>query len=196
MPKKYNPYNKTFFSWFKDRSYLHFDKPLTKPVLRREKNVYKIQNNVLEQNIVILEIVFDSYIDADISTNQNNYSKKVAKHQFLPFIQCQTKVRKTYSLSENKSVICHKEKIRYIAYASHLDSFIYSYYADLLNKKYEDFLEKNKLSENVLAFRKIEIAGSAGGKSNINFAKEAFDVIKSFKNCSCLCFDIKGFLII
>ena len=193
MPKKYNPYNKTFFSWFKDRSYLHFDKPLTKPVLRREKDVYQLQKGVLKKNKSILKKIFNSYIDADISTNQNNYSKKVAKHQFLPFIQCQTKVRKTYSLPENKFVICHKDKIRYITYASHLDSFIYSYYADLLNKKYEEFLKNKKLSENVLAFRKVKIAGSTGGKSNINFAKEAFDVIKSFKNCSCLCFDIKGF---
>lgn len=94
MPKKYNPYNKTFFSWFKDRSYLHFDKPLTKPVLRREKNVYKIQNNVLEQNIVILEIVFDSYIDADISTNQNNYSKKLQSINFFRLFNAKLKFGK------------------------------------------------------------------------------------------------------
>lgn len=142
MPKKHNPYNKTFFSWFKDRSYLHFDKPLTKPVLRRKKDVYQLQEGVLKKNKSILKKIFNSYIGADISTSQNNYSKKVAKHQFLPFIQYETKVRKAYSLPENKSVICRKDKIRYIAYASHLDSFIYSYYADLLNKKYEDFLEK------------------------------------------------------
>lgn len=94
MPKKYNPYNKTFFSWFKDRSYLHFDKPLTKPVLRREKDGHQLQKGVLKKNKSILKKIFNSYIDADISTNQNNYSKKLQSINFFRLFNAKLKFGK------------------------------------------------------------------------------------------------------
>lgn len=94
MPKKYNPYNKTFFSWFKDRSYLHFDKPLTKPVLRRKKDVYQLQEGVLKKNKSILKKIFNSYIGADISTSQNNYSKKLQSINFFRLFNTKLKFGK------------------------------------------------------------------------------------------------------
>ncbi|HDL6015845.1 TPA: group II intron reverse transcriptase domain-containing protein, partial [Mannheimia haemolytica] len=65
---------------------------------------------------------------------------------------------------------------------------IFSYYAYLLNEKYENLL-KNKyyiLDDSILAFRKLN-------KSNIDFARIAFDSIRSAQNCTVLGLDISKF---
>ena len=66
------------------------------------------------------------------------------------------------------------------------DSHIYSYYASLLQECYEKALEDSKLVESVIAFRSL-------GKSNINFAYDAFSIIKNKKNCKVLTCDVTGF---
>lgn len=119
---------------------------------------------------------------------------KIATHQFLPFIQFQTKTPKLERLKNRKAVRKLLPKIRNIAYASHKDSFIYSYYAYILGKKYEQKLISENLQNNILAFRKIPIdENNSNGKANIHFAKDAFDIIKQQDNCFCLCLDIKQF---
>lgn len=64
-----------------------------------------------------------------------------------------------------------------LCYATHFDSAIYSYYALEMSKKYEEYLERNAISDNITAYRTInKINGQ--GKCNIDFAKEVFDFIK------------------
>ena len=78
---------------------------------------------------------------------------KVAKHSFLPFIHKTSRVRKfrkaynsdtgalEFELKGGKKIVRNpNEKKRELFYASHLDSLIYSYYAFILNQKYEDIL--------------------------------------------------------
>ncbi|EEG33024.1 hypothetical protein NEIFLAOT_01921 [Neisseria flavescens NRL30031/H210] len=79
-------------------------------------------------------------------------------------------------------------KEREIAYASHKDSHIFSYYTHILNEKYENLIENkySSINNSVLAFRKL-------GKSNIEFAKYAFDYILKHKNCSVIALDISNF---
>ena len=115
-----------------------------------------------------------------VATNPN----KVAKHAFYPFISYKIISEKIYKDSGNK--LKKKLKKRPIAYASHMDSHIYAYYAYLLNIKYEDLLNKYGLSDSVLAFRAL-------GKSNIDFAAEAFEYIKLYGDCSVVALDIKAF---
>lgn len=77
-------------------------------------------------------------------------------------------------------------KKRPIAYASHVDSHIYAFYANILSKKYEAQLKSLNLSESVLAFREL-------GKSNIDFAYEAFEQIRSMGECSAIALDFSKF---
>lgn len=111
--------------------------------------------------------------------------KKVARHSFYPLITYHVTSKK---LKHNKStgVLEKKTKNRPIAYASHLDSHIYSYYAYNLSALYERVLEKNGISDSVLAFRSL-------GKSNIDFAATAFNEIRKRGNCSAVALDISGF---
>ncbi|MBC5838651.1 reverse transcriptase domain-containing protein [Flavobacterium muglaense] len=92
-----------------------------------------------------------------------------------------------------------KSKDRPLHYASHMDSLVFGYYADIIKEGYEKLLGKEPLQDQaVIAYRKIEtFKGSEKGKSNIHFAKECFDEIKErTKNgaeVSVLAIDLKSF---
>jgi hypothetical protein len=117
----------------------------------------------------------------DIVTNPNT----VATHSFLPFI---TFTSTTFKVHKDKgtNAIERTPKERPIAYSSHIDSHIYSYYAGILNYLYENQLQTYKISKNVLAFRSLS-------KSNIEFANEAFREIKKRGNCSAVALDLSKF---
>lgn len=110
----------------------------------------------------------------------------VSKHAFYPFIRY---VAKTQKVSFDKSigkVVKKAPKERPISYAAHVDSHIYSYYCSQLDKSYEDYLAKMGWSSAILAFRAL-------GKSNIEFARDAFLDITGRESCCVIAIDIKGF---
>lgn len=137
--------------WFKSRSYLHFDLPLSK---KQACSFVIIPENI-------------------------------QSHSFYPFLHY---VQSTSKLKDCNGVLLRHEKKRPISYAAHKDSHIFAYYTYLLNKEYESIIsnEYNYLNDSILAFRKL-------GKSNIDFAKQAFDTIKELGNCAVLALDITGF---
>ena len=94
---------------------------------------------------------------------------RVARHSFFPFIRYEILSFKVKS--NDDGALQSKEKVRPIAYASHLDAHIYSYYSANLAQCYEEELKVRGIAENVTAFRSL-------GKSNIEFAKQAFDKIE------------------
>jgi len=131
------------------------------------------------------------YLHFDRPVGVNNAEKivcspnNVAHHAFYPLIKYQiisTKIRR----ATNGSKLEYKEKIRDISYAAHLDAHIYSYYSNLLNSKYENFLANSGLTKCVLAFRSL-------GKSNIEFAAEAFSEISRRFECAAVALDVSGF---
>lgn len=111
--------------------------------------------------------------------------ERVATHAFYPLISYTITAEKiTKDPSSNKLI--NKPKSRPIAYAAHIDSHIYAYYSEKLSHAYENELDSRGLKDAVLAFRSL-------GRSNIEFAKEAFDVIKGFGECGVVGLDISGF---
>ncbi|CAA6812410.1 MAG: RNA-directed DNA polymerase (Reverse transcriptase) [uncultured Sulfurovum sp.] len=112
-------------------------------------------------------------------------SSKIEKHSFLPFITFNI-ISYKYKYNEKTKKKEKVEKTRTISYSSHLDGYIYSYYALTLSKYYEEKLKEKSLRNNVLAFRKL-------GKSNIDFAKQAFDDIKTYGDCSVIALDFSKF---
>ncbi|MBL5799868.1 hypothetical protein HV436_09500 [Bacillus sporothermodurans] len=92
----------------------------------------------------------------------------VVQHGFFPFIHFKIEFYK-YSRIEKR----RKPKTRDIYYASHLDSYIYKYYGDMLNNKYNEVVKKLEINEVATAYR-----NNLDGKSNIHFAKEVIDFIK------------------
>lgn len=138
------------------------------------------------------------HIDDPVDLKDDKSFKKIIRiiediknHQFLPFIKrAETVIR----FRKNKKGIAQRlSKTRPIMYAAHVDSHIYSYYNFILWDKYEEYLKKIGLSENIIAYRKIEIADTGKGKSNIHFAKEVFDYIQTLDEAVVITQDIEGF---
>jgi|SRR5690554_575891 len=127
---------------------------------------------------------FDSPVSIQRAESIVKSPDRVSKHSFYPLINYDVDSFKVFKNSDG--LIEKKEKKRPIAYASHVDSHIYAYYAWLLNELYEQKLQELGLSENVLAFRTL-------GRSNIEFADAAFENIKQRKYCSVVALDVKGF---
>lgn len=111
---------------------------------------------------------------------------RVARHAFFPFLRYTVETQKVEKDSITGLVAGKPPKIRPISFASHVDSHIYSYYSHLLSDHYEELLDQKGIGNAVLAFRPL-------GKSNIDFANEAFEHIKKLGNCVTFATDITGF---
>lgn len=111
--------------------------------------------------------------------------KRVKSHAFYPLIAYDIKSKKVRKAEDGTSLKI-KEKVRPVSYASHVDSHIYTYYAFLLGNAYEKAIKEIGIGDSVLAFRKL-------GKSNIDFANDAFNEIINRKYCAAIAFDIEGF---
>lgn len=129
---------------------------------------------------------FDTPISSKKAYELVSSPDRVAKHSFYPFISCTLSIPKLKKNDQEK--LTREPKKRVISYASHKDSHIFSYYAYILNNKYEQLLNDNysSINNSVLAFRKL-------GQNNINFAQQAFNYIKQEKNCSVIALDISDF---
>lgn len=155
--------------WFKRKGYLHFDFSLKKT----EAEIY-------------------------VSNPEN-----ILRHRFSPLIHYEKITRKIYrdklveesykasGKTGEKPKLKLKKKLRNLFYTSHIDGYIYSYYAYQLQKYYEDFLAKNDLTSHVIAYRSIVKNGVSF--SNIHFSKEVFEFIAKTNDCHVLCFDISKF---
>lgn len=111
----------------------------------------------------------------------------LAKHSFLPFIRKDKKVRRFTRSSID-------QKLRPIMYASHRDACIYSFYSYLLKQAYENRIRDTELAKSVIAYRHIPREDNENrGKSNIDFAKEIYELATKYPKCAVLCLDISKF---
>ncbi|MCA7892061.1 antiviral reverse transcriptase Drt2 [Burkholderia cepacia] len=131
------------------------------------------------------------YLHFDLPTSESaavaitSNPSVVERHAFYPFIQFTVTSRKVkWDKSAKRLVTIEKE--RPVSYASHVDSHIYAYYASILSEHYENYLKDVGYQASVLAFRKL-------GKSNIEFAKDAFDAIKEMSGADVIAADISDF---
>tara|TARA_R110000744_G_scaffold135782_1_gene245383 strand:- start:9116 stop:10717 length:1602 start_codon:yes stop_codon:yes gene_type:complete len=115
----------------------------------------------------------------------------VSKHSFLPFVKILTKTPR-YRYQKKHLLYGLETKIRPIAFASHFDTYLYAFYSFTLTEKYQEYIIKQGFANSVLAYRT-----DLGGKSNIQFAKQAFDDVKSHftekKECAVIALDITGY---
>ena len=131
------------------------------------------------------------YLHFDFPVNQKkaeeilSLPENVAMHSFFPFIDYEVESMKIKK-NESTGKIDKKIKKRPIAYAAHVDSHIYSFYAWKLSQLYEDQLKVRGIDRSVLAFRSL-------GKSNVDFAHQAFQDISLIGECATIALDITGF---
>jgi hypothetical protein len=116
---------------------------------------------------------------------------RVAQHCFSPFLRRRSPKRKFRGLKGAPPIVS-KPKHRMITYAGRCDSVIFRRYRDILSERYEDLLQRNGLEGCVLAYRSIPSVGGHN-KCNIDFAIEAFDIVRRMGDCTVFCLDIKSF---
>jgi len=116
--------------------------------------------------------------------------QRVASRAFWPLISFRT-IERRWNKRERK----WKKKSRPIAYASHADSHIFSYYSWKLAEPYEALLNAIGLSPVVLAYRKHANPSSTKGKgkASFHFAAEAFSAIAIMGECDAIAMDIERF---
>lgn len=124
---------------------------------------------------------------SDIETLVRN-PEAVAKNPFYPFLRFEEKWQPFRTPAGGKP----KKKVRQLRFASRRDAYIYSYYRHLLRVPYEAALETRGLSANVIAYRKLTTLGGKG-KSNIDFALDAFTAIRSYGAAAVVTLDISQF---
>ncbi len=130
---------------------------------------------------------FDLNITPKTTVSLITSPEEISIHQFYPLIRFQKEERK-YIKSKIKGTSPEIEiKSRDIYYASHKDSLIYSWYSTILEFFYEKTIADKPFKNSVIAYRKL------GNKSNIDFAHEVFEYIKSRKSCVAITIDIKHF---
>jgi hypothetical protein len=87
-----------------------------------------------------------------------------------------------------------KPKIRPIRYACRKDSYIYKHYRELLSVHYERVLRERSINDCVLAYRKIpESYRGSKHKTNVEFARDAFQVVRDLGDCTAVAIDISDF---
>ena len=104
---------------------------------------------------------------------------KIVTHSFYPFIHFEKK-NSRYGKKGPK-------KPRELYYCSHLDRCVYQRYAFLLNYQYNIWACENNIDDVAITYR------DNLGKNNIDFAKDAFDAIRSFPQCFILVGDFTNF---
>lgn len=116
--------------------------------------------------------------------------KKIEKHSFFPFVKFEKKYTKFvgYNYVDPATKKPTKDKIRPIMYASHIDGFIYRFYSDKINKKYNEWVSKRNFDECPTAYR-----NNKKGKSNIHYAAEIIDFIVKSKECYIMVGDYEHF---
>jgi hypothetical protein len=96
--------------------------------------------------------------------------KNIKVHGFYPLIHFE--IPKPKWKRERGKASINFDKKRHIFYASHIDSWIYRYYAYIFNEHYNQYLDNKQLNEVAVAYR------NNLKQNNIDFANKAFSFIR------------------
>lgn len=135
-------------------------------------------------------IHFDNYTTYKKNISDVTNKDKVAVHAFYPFIGYNKNERR-FVIDKESGERVVEDKLRPLAYASHFDSLIYSYYAVELGNKYEQLLQDKPYSNSIVAYRKFD-----SKQSTISIAIEVFKKLLEHPNIEdaiVLTFDVEQF---
>lgn len=128
---------------------------------------------------------FDPQLSYDAVKSKVEDPSWVAKHAFLPFLHITLNERR-YRRNKETCKKEAKQKEREIYFASHVDSHIYSYYASILQAHYERALQGEEVNDSILAYRSL-------AKTNVHFARDAFEAIRRLAPCTVIAMDLEQF---
>lgn len=130
---------------------------------------------------------FDGKCSPEAITTIINDQSGIEYHPFSPFLSFEKKLRRYRYKDDPK----RRVKVRQLSYASHVDAFIYSWFAFQLQQPYEDTLRREGLSDSVIAYRSLSEDDET--LSTIDYAYDVFDCIRQRGQCAAVTLDIKQF---
>lgn len=125
---------------------------------------------------------FDSRLPLKSCFDEITNPDLVKSHGFFPFIHYTKSIRRV-----RKGQPLERKK-REIFYAAHKDSWIYRYYAFLLNEKYNARVLADGIDSVAVAYR-----NNHPGKSNVHFAWQAIHFIRKCQSCFIMIGDFTSF---
>lgn len=153
---------------YKNRYYVHFDK-----------------------KIDFVDGKLPLYIKQNIES-----SSWVKSHGFYPFVKYPkhnykyNKDKTVNPKTKDKTVKKVTPKTRDLMYCSHIDRFIYQYYAHIINTCYNKVTSSLGIDDVAVAYRSYD---SKPSNSNITLAEEVFNYISKQKSCLIFVTDFKNF---
>ncbi|HLS70995.1 MAG TPA: reverse transcriptase domain-containing protein, partial [Chitinophagaceae bacterium] len=178
--------------WLKIKGYYHFSSQVSNDWRRQKLLIQHVQNKNY-----IAKYAFFPLLHTNIK--ERRYKKHPSK------LNKKGKAIRVHSYyDEDKKKFVKTTKIRPLHYANHKDAVIYSYYAFILNKYYENYLKTfPQLNASITAYRKIPVLNSTladekiKNKGSLHFAAEVFKEIKErakYKDkVAVIALDIKSF---
>jgi Reverse transcriptase (RNA-dependent DNA polymerase) len=130
---------------------------------------------------------FDAPLTGDEIARIANDPASVVANPFFPLIMFK-KEWQPYRSSPRP-----EKKVRELRYAARKDAAIYARYRALLSGHYESLIEARGLDSFVIGYRRIADDKSTGGKTNIHFARDAFEFIAQNSPCVVVVADISKF---
>ncbi|MFD1885520.1 reverse transcriptase domain-containing protein [Paenibacillus wenxiniae] len=120
---------------------------------------------------------FDSQLKITTQVQKNLQDPHYIKsHSFYPFINYTKTTRKFTQDKVTKEKKLSDPKTREIYYASHMDGYIFRYYGEILNNKYNLICGKKNIDYVSLAYR-----NNRRGQNNIHFSAEVISFLSQQK---------------
>ena len=123
---------------------------------------------------------FDQRVSLRTIISKINNPEYISHYAFKPFIHYPLTFKK-YTRGERK------DKTRELYYSSHQDRCVYQYYSHIIDQKYIERVNIDGISDVAIAYR------TDLHQSNIDFAKTAFDFIRSYQKCIIMVGDFTNF---
>jgi len=115
---------------------------------------------------------------------------RVTQNSFFPLMLFREQWQPYRSIDPVKP----EKKTRKIRYASRRDAYIFLHYRNILAEYYEKIAKDRGIADHVIAYRRIpRDPPERGGKSNIEFARDASNFIDTLQDCVAIAFDIEKF---
>lgn len=131
---------------------------------------------------------FDRYLSTvELEAIANN-PEAVATNRFYPLLRFNEEWTKYREDGEKL-----RRKSRPLRYSARRDAAIYARYRALLADLYETELRRLEIEEVPIAYRRIPSETGNHNKSNIDFAKDAFEAVRNIGECVVSVVDIKSY---
>jgi RNA-directed DNA polymerase len=126
---------------------------------------------------------FDRPLEFEVAKRLVEDENWVSKHAFWPFLGFEDRKRRFRTVDGERIA---DTKSRPIKYCSHVDGYVFAYYANQLQAAFERYIGGKDFATSVIGYRR-------GIGTNIDMARAAFAEVARRRRAAAICLDISSF---